>query len=417
VTDEHQLASINVNDRKLKRKLSFAEILAIVLISGQIVLYSFMWLRLLGNPILKTMDFLSFYGTGRLIRGGEYKQIYNLEAQVIAQRQVVGAGYSFPLIFAHPPYVTPLLALIASDNYVLAYIYWTVAGLLVLGACTELIRCFLLRLGWDTGSAWLGAMGCVIFFPVFISLLDGQDTVYTLIGLLVWMFALLKGDEMFAGIGLAFATLSPIIAGALAVPMFASRRHASSWFIAGNFGLAIYSFLLIGFQGVVDLLHLLNINSQGGVYGLNWSVMYNLLGLLIRDFPGLRIETIHSIVWIAAVLSITSMCIFWWNRGDDVNIKHIGIAVLLGTFTAPHLYLHGLSYLLLPLLGMVIILHDRGNTSFALILIPAVSSLLVMIMFLMPAWNFAVYYLLMLAMLLGFIMLKPPAMPRKNLSV
>lgn len=396
------------------QKFSFAEILAFLLISGQVALYAFMWLRLLGDPSLKTMDFVSFYAVGRLIRDGEYRQIYDFESEAVIQRDLVGGSYDEPLVFNHPPHVTPLLALIATDNYVCAYIGWSGIRLLVLLTCGELIRRYLIHQGWVKFHAWIGALGCVTFFPIFISLLGGQDTVFTLIGLLVWMFALLKGKEMSAGLGLAFATLSPTIAGALALPLFASRRRAGLWFVAGSLGLAIYSLLLVGAQGLRDLIDLLRISSQGESYGFDWSGMYNLLGFLVRAFPSLSIETARTIAWGAAAISIFVMCILWWNKRSGINVRHIGIAVTLGALTSPHLNLHGLSYLLLPLAGIITILHDEGNKSLDLILVPGLSTILVITLFFMPALNFAAYYLLMFAVLFCLIMLKSDAPPRNK---
>ncbi|MBI5943423.1 MAG: DUF2029 domain-containing protein [Chloroflexi bacterium] len=395
-------------------KFSFVEVLAFLLISGQVALYAFMWLRLLGDPSLKTMDFVSFYAAGRLIRAGEYRQIYNFESEAALQRGIVGGSYDEPLIFNHPPHVTPLLALTASGDYVRAYIGWSAIRLLVVLACGELVRRYLIHQGWMNLHAWIGALGSVTFFPIFISLLGGQDTVFTLIGLLVWMFALVKGREMSAGLGLAFATLSPTIAGALALPLFASRRRAGLWFIAGCLGLAIYSLLLVGVQGLKDFLGLLRISSQGETYGFDWSGMYNLLGFLVRAFPSLGIETARSIAWGAAVVSIFVMCGLWWNKRHQINVRHIGVAVTLGTLTSPHLNLHGLSFLLLPLIGIVTILHDKGDKSLALILVPAISTVLVFALFFMPALNFAAYYLLMGAIFFCLLMLKSNAPPQKK---
>ncbi len=403
MTNEHSLTGVKF----AKGNFSFAEIFVILLISGQIALYVFMWFRLLGDSTLKTMDFVSFYGAGRLIRSGEYRQIYNLQAGANVQSRVFGTTYQSHMIFTHPPHVTPLLAVIASDNYVHAYIYWTITNLLALFLCMELSRRYLLYSGWNLRSSWIGVLGCFSFFPVFISLLGGQDTSFTLLGLFIWMFALLKGREISAGLGLAFATLSPTIAGALVLPMFVSRRRASLWFITGMIGLAVYSLTLIGIQGIMEFLFTLQTSSQGLNYGINWSSMYNLLGLLLRAFPNLNVDTIHTVAWAATVLSIFSMCIFWWNQKSQLGIRHISIAVLLGTFTAPHLHLHGLSYLLLPLLGMMIILHERGYKTTALVLPSVISGILIGIMFLIPAWNYAAYYLLMLALLIGFFVFKP----------
>jgi hypothetical protein len=386
---------------RLSRKFSLSEILSILLISGQAALFVFMWFRLLDDPSLKTMDFVSFYGAGRLARESGYGQIYDFNAEVVVQRQVVGLDDYDPLIFNHPPYVVPLLALIADEDYVLAYVHWTIWRLLFLVGCAWMVRRFLLRSGWDARSAWLGTLGCITFFPIIISLLDGQDTVFTLTGLLVWMFALLEGREMFAGIGLAFATLAPTIAGALALPLFASRRRAGLWFIAGVLVLAVYSISLVGMRGLRDFLNLLQVSSRGQYYGFDWSTMYNLLGLLVRSFPGLDLGTARSIAWIVVFLSMAVLCILWWNRRERLRIEHIGIAVVLTTFTSPHLNSHGLSYLLLPLLGAIAILWSRGHPTAALLFLPFTSTILVLVIFMKPEWNFAIYHTLMFLLAYG----------------
>ncbi|MBL8099148.1 MAG: DUF2029 domain-containing protein [Anaerolineales bacterium] len=386
-----------------KQKISWFEILALVLISVQIFLYAFMWLRLLNDPSIKTMDFISFYTTGRLMRMGEYQQIYNLDSQALIQNQIIGKT-SAPLIFAHPPHLNFLLAFIASEDYVSSYKVWSLLNVFVLLICATLIKRFFIKLNWDVRSAWLGAIGSITFFPIFISILGGQDTVYTLLGLLLWMFGLLNAKEIKAGFGLALATLSPTIAGALVLPLFASRRRAGIWFVIGMLLLTLHAFLLLGLQGIKDFIYLLGINSEAQVYGLDWSKMYNLFGLLIRSFPNGNEELIRNIVWSVAGLSILIMCIWWWKK--DITVKHISIAVLLGTFTAPHLYLHGLSYLLLPLLGIMVLLYEARKQTIALLLVPIISTCLIIILLLIPIWDFNIYYLLMLAVFLAFVFLK-----------
>lgn len=283
--------------KKPVEKFSFFEMFLLVLIFSQGVFYIFMWSQLLSNPLLKTMDFISLYGTGRLIREGNYQLIYNYDAEADVQRQVVGDKDYSPLIFNHPPHVTPLLGLIANRNYVLAYIYWSILRLLVLLLCTEMIRRSFLQLGWKARDAILGALGYVVFFPVFISLLGGQDTIFTLTGLLIWMFALLRMQDVKAGMGLAFATLTPTVAGAVALPLLVSRRKAGVWFFLGVSILAVYGFLLVGKDGSLEFLNLLKTSSEGVYYGINWEAMFNFLGLLLRAFPLLGLDLVKLIAW------------------------------------------------------------------------------------------------------------------------
>jgi hypothetical protein len=125
---------------------------------------------------------------------------------------------------------------------------------------------------------------------------------------------------------------------------------------------------------------LLRLSSQGGGYGLNQLQMYNLLGLLLRNAPGLNPGTARGIAWGAALLSVAGLCMLWWKMRQSLGIELIGIAVILGVFTSPHLHVHGLSYLLLPALGLMIILWERGRRFAALLflnlqaVVPAVSA-------------------------------------------
>jgi hypothetical protein len=406
MTDEHSLTGV----KSAKGTFSFAEILAILLISGQIALYVFMWFNLLGDSSLKGMDFISFYTAGRIARQGDYQMLFDLDAQRTVQHTIVTAdtfagGVN---LSQHPPYIAPLLSLLAVDDFVNAYILWTLVRLLVMAACGELIRRFLLRSNWTPRFAVLGAINSLCFFPFFIGLLGGQDTAFIMLGLLLWMFGLLMGNEIRAGMGLALVSLSPLIAGALGIPLLVTRRKAGLWFILAMFLLSLYSLALIGLQGVQDFAGLMRLSSQGEGYGLNQVSMYNLLGLLLRAFPNLSMDTVRSAAWAATILSILAMCIFWWNKKNQLGIRHIGIAVVLGTFTAPHLHLHGLSYLLLPLLGVTLILYERGYKEVALVLTPALSSILIIIMLLLPNWNQTAYYLLMAGLFFFFSFLTKP---------
>jgi len=395
--------------KALKPTVPLSRVVLLLLIAIQAALYGLMWAQVLDDSNLKTMDFVSLYGAGRLGRAGEYERLYDLEAQARVQRQVVASDDYSPLIFNHPPYFVPRLAAISVDDYVTAYILWTLARLAILALCAALIFVFWRGSGWEAGSAMLGMAGCLLFFPIFISLLGGQDTVFTLVGLLAWMFALLKKDDISAGLGLALATLSPTIAGALALPLLAARRRAGLWFLAGTAGLAAYSLWLVGVQGIKGFIRLLGISSQAQSYGFNRSGMYNLLGILTRNAPTLDPELARRIAWGAAFLSILILCIWWWKEREHLGVRHIGIAVLAVTFTSPHLNLHALSALLLPLLALMTILWERGHRTSALLFTPAVSTALMLIFIVAPDFSYAASHVLMAVLAYGLCSNPSPA--------
>ncbi len=371
-----------------------------MLISGQVALYIFMWFQLLNDSSLKGMDFISFYTAGRIARLGHYHQLYDLESQRAIQYTIVDEN-TFPggvNLSQHPPYLAPLLSLLAVDKFVQSYILWTIIRLIVMFVCGELIRRFLYSSGWDARSAIFGALGCLSFFPFFLGLLGGQDTAFIMLGLFLWMFGLLNKKEASAGFGLALASLSPLIVGALGLPFLVVRRKASFWFIVASLLFLIYSLLLIGFQGGRDFLNLMAISSQGEGFGLNQSSMYNLLGLLLRSFPNVSAAVLRLISWGAFSAVIIFLVIFWWNKRDMLRIEHVGIAVSLAVFTLPHLHIHGLSYLLLPVLSVMGILWNIGRKTLALSFLPLTSSLMLMSTLLGLSLEYIIAYLFMLVL-------------------
>jgi hypothetical protein len=387
------------------RWLSPGEILLTAVLALLVVLYSFIYVRLLDDPSMYGTDFISFYTAGRIARQGDLHHLFDLEAQRSIQEPIVGAGAftGGSNLSQHPPYLAPLLACLALNDFILSFILWTLVRLACLVACGVIIYRFLQAEGINLRpSLWI-ALSAVTFFPLFLSLLSGQDTVWILLGLLVWMSALMRQREVQAGLGLAFASLNPTIAGALALPLMVTRRKAALWFLVGMVVLGLYSLLLIGFEGARDLFSLLALSAGGSEYGLNPSAMYNLLGLLLRTFPNLPLATARQISWIVFLISLVSMMALWWNKRYALRLEHIGLAVVLAVFTSPHLHVHSLTFLILPALVICVLFYKHHRQSLALALIPATSLLFMITAFYSSTWNHLVVYLWMLLAAILFI--------------
>lgn len=375
----------------------------ILLLAVQISGYVLMVSQLLGDDSLKGMDFISFYTAGQIARQGQYSQLFDLDTQREVQWQIVSPD-TFPggvNLSQHPPYLAPLLSLLMVDDFVTAYLLWTVVRVVMMIVCAALLWRFFLRRGWTQLDAALCALASLAFFPFFLGLLGGQDTVFIVLGLLLWMIGLIEKRELQAGIGLALASLSPLIVLVLGVPMLALRRKAGSWFLVSMLGLGLYSLAMIHVQGVLDFISLMRLSSQGEGYGLNQANMYNLIGLLLRAFPNLGADLTRIIGWIGFGFAVFGLVILWWGKGVSLRMELIGVAVVAGVFTLPHLHSHGLSYLLLPLLIGCVLLYERGYQTAAVLLIPMTSILLFVFIFLPPGFNFAIYYLLMFSLAAG----------------
>lgn len=386
-----------------------ASLTALTLIVVQAALYIFMWTRLLDDPSLKGMDFISFYTAGRIAREGRYGQLYDLDLQRAVQARIVAAGTfeGGANLSQHPPYLAPLLSLLAVDDFVGAYILWSAVRLGFTALCAVLTQGWLRASGWSPLSAWMAALGAVGFFPVYLGLLGGQDTVFILLGLLLWLFGMDKRREALAGFGLALSSLSPLAAGAVGLPLLATRRKAAAWFVGFMALLGIYSLLLVGTRGAADFLALMRLSSQGGGYGLNQDVMYNLLGLLLRSLPQANPATLRLAAWAAFAAALVFSAVWWRTQPQGPGLERVGLALVLLTFTLPHLHTHALSMLLLPLLIAAQRLHAGGRVGLALLLIPGVSTVLVLLTILAPTLTYPAYGLLMAGLALGLAWPKP----------
>jgi hypothetical protein len=360
------------------RSRALPNLLIITALALLIAIYVRLWVGLLGLPALGGTDYISFYTAGRIARSGAYRQLYDLKLQYAIQSPIIGPNFvpGGVMVSVHPPFLAPLLGLISFDDYRAAYITWCVVLVAVLALCGWVVARFLGERGFDRRASLLGAAGALLFYPVFISLLKGQDSAFVLLGALVWMWALLARRERLAGAALALALLKPQIGLALALPLLASRNRSAWWFCGTSAALGLYSLLMVGWGGVLDLVGLMRLSSDGWGYGINQQAMYNFLGLLVRGAPGMGSATLSALKWALYVLTIALLCWLWWGRREALTIEHIGVAVVLCVFSSPHLHLHDLSLLLLPALGVIVRLAQSGRRAAALALLPVVSLVL-----------------------------------------
>ena len=329
----------------------------------QAAVYMLTWSAYRRSDALYGTDFVIFYTAGRLVNSGHRSQLYDLDAQRAVQAAIPGL-YHFAggaNLFQHPPFLAPLLAFLALADFSQAFIWWTLVRIGIVAACTVGIFSWLSANHMGHKTAFWMAISSAAFYPLFLSLLGGQDTVFVLAGLLFWFAGLKSRQDIRAGLGLAWATLSPTIAGALGLITLASRRRAAVWFIVGSLVLGLYSLALVGWKGSLDFISLLRLSSSSDQFGLNPTVMYNFLGLLMRLFPGLTLSAARQAAWIFYIAFIASMCLWWWRNGSRLRVEHMGIALLGVVFLSPHLHIHSLSYLLIPLLGVGMVWFRRGG--------------------------------------------------------
>lgn len=299
--------------------------LAIAFIALQIVLYAAAWRTVLP----KESDFPAFYSAARTWE--EDRNPYDLEVQCSKQVPIRGEPC---LPFAHPPILLPLISLISTDDFVGSYYRWAIVLLIVALICVLPL--------YNIAGDWQLSVQSILFLPVVISLALGQDTVFVLLGVLLWIWLLFDNRDFWAGLALSLAVVKPQIAVLLGIPLLFTRPKAFAGFCVGGAALTLFSFLLVGVDGFSGLLNIVRVMSQGQGFGVNPQHMISVTGLLVR--AGLS----ASWSWVFLVLGLIGISALWLKLG--MTRQTVSVAIVVALFCAPHLHLHDLSLLSAPIL-------------------------------------------------------------------
>jgi hypothetical protein len=344
------------------KPISFRRVFVVVGLMALVIIYILLWLRMISSQAERTgSDFISAYTGGRVAEQWGAANVYDLQLQQQVQAKVVGFELApgQVLMFNHPPYLVPLLSLLMDENYMGSLARYAIL-MVALYALAMTVAWSLFRLqGWQKAPAALAVLGMVTFYPLFVSLVNTQDTALLLLGGVLVLFGLLTGRDWLAGLGLALTTVRPHVSVLLAVPFLFRRQRVFLWFSAAAATLGLVSLLSVGPGGMQAYLRLLLAASGGQFYGMQEGAMVNLVGLLTRLTPGLGGDAIHWIGWGMYAVTLVGLCVLW-ARSREISEKQIGLAVTLAVFAAPHLHYHDLTLLIVALAAALLILVREG---------------------------------------------------------
>jgi hypothetical protein len=334
------------------KRANYRLVLVVSGLMALVFIYAVLWMRMISNPEERTgADFIAFYSAGRIMLSGEHASVYDPGIQVNEEEKILG----FPILptdlnpFVHPPFILPILAAIACLQYVWAFHAWAILLYILFGVSAILM----LRVVPLFKGRMTLFLGMILFYPAFVSILNGQDTSFLLLGASIWLYGLLGGDDRVAGLGLAMTTIRPHIALILALPFLFKRRKVWWWFLMGAAFLAVFSLMLVGIKGVENFLSILGISAGGAGYKINEQVMVNFLGLLRRLVPGISAENARLASWVVYACAIVSLCVIW-RRSERIGEKQIGLAVMVALIAVPHLHYHDLAMLLIPITCLIV---------------------------------------------------------------
>lgn len=357
-----------------KPRLRMFLVLALALMLG---MHAWEFYTLRGQIRQGYPDFTAMYAAGRCVLSGLGSRIYDQQVQARLQQQFASQVKNRlgPLPFTHPPFEAALFAPLGLVSYTTAYWLWNAFSLLALLAFLYLLRPHLPALrGW---SKALPVLAGLAFFPVFVCLLQGQDSLLLLLLLGLAFVALKRGREFLAGVCLALALFRfQLVLPLLAVLLLRRKWKVLPGFAAVAAALAGVSAAVVGWQQTWNYPRtVLQLSRAQAAGAMNPTNMPNLRGI-VSALAG-EGNAAHLLVAVIS-LALLGWAAWQWTSdpakpGFDLSFA---LAVVVAIMASFHLMAHDLSLLLLPLLLAADWLLRSGATGWTRRLMVAAIALL-----------------------------------------
>lgn len=319
-------------------------------------------------------DFSIFYTAGGIVRAGNGSRLYDDFLQESVQRSfsplaVEKRGGILP--YNHLPFEALLYAPLAHFSYLTAYAIWLGVNLVFLSSIPFLLRRRLQVLGRVPLYLWL--LACLAFFPIFIALIQGQDSILLLFLYCLAWTSLERGSELASGSWLALGLYKYHLVLPFILPLW--RR---SKLIAGFLGVAIVlgliSLAITGWSSLLSYPRYVWGTEHNLNYGFNAlpGLNANLRGLISGTIPAAHpaIET-SLIVFLSAIVLLLMMYAAGKTASADYRSRRALFALgMVGTILISyHLQVHDLALLFLAIVLVLEILLSNpplpkwtGNT-------------------------------------------------------
>jgi hypothetical protein len=311
-------------------------------------------------------DFSGNYTAGLILRAGHGDRLYDDALHESLQRSfspVAVQKRRTILPYIHLPYEALLYEPLAYFSYPTAYTIWLGLNLVLLGAIPFLVRRHLRALGNLPPLLWL--LACLSFYPIFVALIQGQDSV-----LLLFLYCLAwrgveRGSELASGSWLALGLYKYHLVVPFVLPLWRRKKFIAG-FLSVGLVLALISLAITGWASLLRYPSYLWGTEHDLKYGFNNlpGLIANLRGLISGVVPNSHPQVQTGIT---AVLSAFVLLTMFYTAGKtvatDFAVRQSLFALFLvgTTLVSYHLYVHDLSPLFLALVLLVEVLISRPS--------------------------------------------------------
>jgi hypothetical protein len=306
-------------------------------------------------------DFTATYTAATMLRRGQAHSLYDERAEFQTQAEFAGNLESRrgPLPYIHPPFEALVFLPLAYLPYHVAFVVWDSLSVLALLGVALVLRRHTHSLA--SIPPWEFVLGCLAFFPVFVTLLQGQDSILLLLLCALGFNALKKDAQILAGGWLAMGTFKFQIMVPLVLLVVLRRRKVAGGFVGVSLILASLSLALVGWDQVLRYpgfaVRGATVRGLGAVPA---ALMPNLRGL-ITGWPSNVAPAILQGVVIAGSAALLLLAALRGRpgRARQLNLQ-FSLAIIVVLLVGWYVNAHDLSLLVLP----VALLADYCRSSF-----------------------------------------------------
>lgn len=222
-----------------------------IYLSAMIFLNVFVFWRSWSGIRIGLPDFTIFYTAGQILHQGRGADLYHDELQAEVQHSFSSKGVEKRgslLPYNHPPFEAALFVPLARVSYLTAYFLWLAVNVVLLLSIPYVLRPHFAVLGKEPFALWL--LACFAFFPIFLALMQGQDSILILFFYCMAYAAFRVNHEgrmgAWLGLGLCkFQLLLPFVLPLLVL----LRKRLTLGFLAVAAALGLVGLEIVGARG------------------------------------------------------------------------------------------------------------------------------------------------------------------------
>ncbi len=308
-------------------------------------------LPLIQNDWCKAVDFCGYYSAGQVMNDGKIADIYNLDILKKYQDNIFRLANSpepraeaVAMLYL-PVFILPF-RLFARLDLPVSLLLWDFLNFVILILYLEFFSKSISRKALKLQLLIL----ILIAFPVFRNFLDGRVNVWLLICFGEFVRAIVTNKEIKAGLWLGGVLLKPqLLILVLPFLLIQKKYRAILGFVITSIILFGVSFILVGWEGLMNLKDVILEASKGGVSSffvlmMNWRA----LGYFLSDFIS---PDIGKAVFIggSAMTSLVPLIVFRKKSDSDSAMFVVGLLGIMAATTAVayHAHIH-MAMILIP---------------------------------------------------------------------